>query len=100
MSNDATFLRMPAVEARVGLKRPTIYALAAKNLFPKPCKIGPRASAWVLAEILDWEAARIKESRGATCAAGPLGLEKPLLPSGGPIAADLLPRLPAPPEAA
>jgi len=63
MSTETTFLRMPAVEARTGLKRPTIYALAAAGKFPKPVKIGPRASAWVMAEIQDWEAACIRESR-------------------------------------
>jgi prophage regulatory protein len=63
MSQDATFLRLPAVEARTGLKRPTIYALASAGKFPRPVKIGPRASAWILAEIQDWEAARIRESR-------------------------------------
>ena len=69
MSQDATFLRMPAVEARTGLKRPTIYALAAIGKFPKPVKIGPRASAWVLVEIREWEAARIAQSRGEAHAA-------------------------------
>ena len=63
MSTEAKFLRMPAVEARTGLKRPTIYALASAGRFPRPVKIGPRASAWVLQEIQDWEDARIRESR-------------------------------------
>jgi prophage regulatory protein len=63
MTAETTFLRMPALEARVGLKRPTIYALAATGKFPKPIKLGPRASAWVLAEIQAWEASRISESR-------------------------------------
>ena len=65
MTTETTFLRMPAIEARVGLKRPTIYALAAAGKFPKPIKLGPRASAWVLAEIQEWEAARISESRAS-----------------------------------
>jgi prophage regulatory protein len=65
MATETTFLRMPAIEARVGLKRPTIYALAAAGKFPKPIKLGPRASAWVLAEIQEWEAARISESRAS-----------------------------------
>lgn len=64
MSLETTFLRMPAVEARTGLKRPTIYALAARGKFPKPIKLGPRASAWILTEIQEWEAARISEARG------------------------------------
>lgn len=68
MSQDTTFLRLPAVEARVGLKRPTIYALAARGKFPKPIKLGPRASAWVLAEVQEWEAARISESRTSDAA--------------------------------
>lgn len=59
----STFIRMPELEARVGLKKPTIYALVAAGKFPKPVKLGMRASAWVVSEVQEWELSRINGSR-------------------------------------
>lgn len=53
------FLRLPAVLELTGLKRSTLFAKVAANQFPKPCKLGERASAWVLAEVQQWIQARI-----------------------------------------
>jgi len=58
--NATGFLRLPAVEALTGLKRSTLYARAAAGTFPKPYKLGPRASAWAQDEIEAW-IARIRE---------------------------------------
>jgi prophage regulatory protein len=52
-------LRLGEVKARTGLGRSRIYALCASNDFPRPVKLGERASAWVSTEIDAWIAARI-----------------------------------------
>ena len=40
-----TLLRLPEVERRTGLRRAHLYKLARAGTFPKPLKIGARASA-------------------------------------------------------
>ena len=57
------FLRRPAVEAKTGLKRSTIYKFLKDGTFPKPIKIGSRSVAWIESEIEDWKAAHIAASR-------------------------------------
>lgn len=57
----SAFLRLPAVEARTGLKRSTLYARIAAGTFPKPYKLGARASGWDEHQIELW-CARIRES--------------------------------------
>jgi len=56
------FLRLRDVEARTGLRRSHIYSLAARGEFPKPLKLGDRASGWVEAEIAEWVRDRIRAS--------------------------------------
>ena len=51
-------LRRPAVEARTGLSRSTIYTQMAKGEFPRPLRIGQRAVAWTEEDIERWIAAR------------------------------------------
>lgn len=46
-------LRLPAVTARVGMRRTSIYALIKAGKFPLPVKIG-KASAWLDDEITQW----------------------------------------------
>ena len=48
----------------VGLSRPTIYRLSKAGKFPKPVKIGARASAWDLNEIDAWIEARRQHAPG------------------------------------
>ncbi|WP_324470555.1 AlpA family phage regulatory protein [Ottowia sp.] len=55
------FVRLKRVEAFAGLRRSSIYEQADVGLFPKPVKIGPRASAWLSDELLAWKAARVAE---------------------------------------
>lgn len=55
-----TLLRLPDVEARTGLRRSHLYSLAARGEFPKPLKLGDRASAWIEREVSDWINARIR----------------------------------------
>ena len=56
-------LRLPAVKARTGLSRSSIYLHASKGEFPKPISIGPRAVGWLDTDIQDWLQKRIEASR-------------------------------------
>jgi prophage regulatory protein len=55
-------LRLSGVKSRTGLGRSHIYALAARGEFPKPVKLGDRASAWVESEVTEWVRSRIRAS--------------------------------------
>lgn len=54
-----SLLRLPEVERRTGLRRAHLYKLARSGSFPRPLKIGARASAWRASEIVAWIEARI-----------------------------------------
>lgn len=54
-------LRLREVQTTTGLSRSAIYDLASRGHFPAPVKIGPRASAWVAAEIDAWIEHKIAE---------------------------------------
>lgn len=56
-------LRWPEVARIVPISRSHAHALAAKGKFPKPIKLGPRASGWLESEINDWLTDRIAQSR-------------------------------------
>lgn len=56
-------LRLPMVESLTALKRAHIYNLARNGRFPKPIKIGARASAWQASEVHAWIADRIREAK-------------------------------------
>lgn len=56
-------LRLPAVKARTGLSRSTIYNRISEGKFPEPVSLGGRAVGWIEAEIQDWLAERIQASR-------------------------------------
>jgi prophage regulatory protein len=60
--------RLPAVRARTGLSRSEIYRRVAIGSFPRPVKLGDRASAWSASEVSAWVASRIAE-RDATAPA-------------------------------
>ncbi len=59
----STFLRLPAVQARTGLSRSTIYLRKSEGKFPTPISLGGRAIGWIEAEIDDWVAEQITASR-------------------------------------
>jgi prophage regulatory protein len=59
-------LRWPEVQARIPISRSHAHALAAQGKFPKPIKLGPRASGWLESEINTWLADRIAQSRHNT----------------------------------
>lgn len=58
-----TILRLPAVKARTGLSRSTIYLRIAEGSFPKPVSLGGRAVGWIEAEVNDWLKQQIETSR-------------------------------------
>jgi len=60
-----TILRLPAVKARTGLSRSTIYLRIAEGSFPKPVSLGGRAVGWIEAEVNDWLKQQIESSRQA-----------------------------------
>ena len=68
MTSDSNYstdniLRWREVAKRVPISRSHAHALAAKCRFPKPIKLGPRASGWLESEINAWIEERITESR-------------------------------------
>ena len=59
------FLRLGEVLERTGLSRSTIYVRLDQGRFPRPVSLGSRAVRWVEAEVDEWIAERIAESRVA-----------------------------------
>lgn len=55
-------IRLPVVLDRVGYSRSRIYELIKAQKFPKPVKLGARASAWVEEEVDEWINSRIPAS--------------------------------------
>jgi prophage regulatory protein len=58
-------LRLPAVKARTGLSRSTIYQRVADRAFPRPVNLGARAVGWLEAEIDAWLTAQVERSRNS-----------------------------------
>jgi len=56
-------LRLPAVKARTGLSRSTIYLRVSKGTFPKPISLGSRAVGWIEDEVNDWLNQQIEATR-------------------------------------
>ncbi len=61
-----TILRLPAVKARTGLSRSTIYLRISENRFPKPISLGDRAVGWIETEIDEWLKQQVEASRRAS----------------------------------
>jgi prophage regulatory protein len=53
------FLRFPAVRARTGLSRSTIWRLERQGAFPRHRRISRNAVAWVEAEITEWMRSKV-----------------------------------------
>ena len=51
-------LRLDEVVARVGLSKSTLWRYIKEGYFPKPIKLGPRATGWIEQEIEDWISSR------------------------------------------
>lgn len=58
-------LRLPAVKARIGLSRSSIYLLVSKGSFPRPVSLGARAVGWLESDIEGWLDSQVKQSRNA-----------------------------------
>jgi prophage regulatory protein len=58
-----TLIRRREVERLTALSRSRIYELIKQGAFPRPVALGAMSVAWVEAEIQDWIAARIADSR-------------------------------------
>ena len=56
-------LRLPAVRARTGLSRSTIYQRVAERAFPPPINLGARAVGWLETEVDEWLATQVERSR-------------------------------------
>ena len=54
-----TLLRLPAVKARSGLSRSTVYLRISQGLWTRPVGLGGRAVAWPADEVDAFNAARI-----------------------------------------
>ena len=53
-------LRRPEVSRRTGLGRSALYAAIQAGRFPRPLKIGPRASGWLAEEVEAWITSRVE----------------------------------------
>jgi prophage regulatory protein len=56
-------LRLPTVLDRTGLSRSTVYQRVAEGKFPKSVSLGARAVGWIEAEVDEWIACQIEQSR-------------------------------------
>ena len=52
-------LRLPAVIARVGLSRSSLYRFIRSERFPAPRRLGPNSVGWCEADVEDWLASRV-----------------------------------------
>jgi len=64
-THPAAFLRLTKVISRTGLSRSTIYQRIEDGEFPPQIRLGANSVGWLEAEIDDWIASRIKQSRKA-----------------------------------
>lgn len=58
-------LRLPAVMDRTGLRTTAIYAHIKAGTFPRPVKLGPKASGWLESEVNAWIARCVQQRDGA-----------------------------------
>lgn len=65
ISQDDRFLRMPEVRKITGLSRAHIYYLAQQGSFPKPYKLGEKASGWLKSQIIAWMQSKITSANDA-----------------------------------
>ena len=63
LSQPPRILRLPAVRARTGLARSTIYLRIAQGRFPRPIALGERAVGWIEVEVDAWLRQQIEASR-------------------------------------
>lgn len=57
------FERLPAVCARIGVKKSTLYRWIGERKFPAPIRLGENTVAWDARAVDDWMRKRIASSR-------------------------------------
>jgi prophage regulatory protein len=65
MDQGFSFWRWDRVRAETGFSRTTIYRLIDEGKFPRPVKIGERASAWRSDLVQAWMASRVEASQAS-----------------------------------
>jgi prophage regulatory protein len=63
-----TILRLPAVKAKTGLSRSSLYSYIARGEFPRAVRLGRHAVGWLETDVEAWIAERIERSRAAQSA--------------------------------
>jgi prophage regulatory protein len=58
-----SILRLPAVKARTGLSRSSIYLRMRQRQFPQSVPLGPRIVGWLETDIEAWIVQQSKKSR-------------------------------------
>lgn len=59
------FLRLSDVTKAIGASGSSVWAWVKNGTFPKPVKLSPNCTAWIAAEVDQWAADRIADSRKA-----------------------------------
>lgn len=59
----ASIIRMPQVVEMTGVSRAHVYALIARDEFPRPVRIGKRAVGWIVEDIEAWISERPSAGR-------------------------------------
>ncbi len=54
MHHNESLLRLPEVEAIVGLKKSKLYTLIQEGGFPQPVKLGTRSVRWKASAVYGW----------------------------------------------
>ena len=52
--DEQRLIRLDDVLRICGVSKAHVYRLVAKDEFPAPVRVGPRAARWKLSEILEW----------------------------------------------
>lgn len=58
-------LRLPDVQAKVGLRHSAIYQRMNENTFPRPIPLDGKAKGWLESEIDNWIAEQVAKRDGA-----------------------------------
>ena len=54
LATPESLLRLPEVEAVVGMKKSKIYSLLQEGQFPAPVRLGPRSVRWKASAVSAW----------------------------------------------
>lgn len=70
-AGDIEFIRLREVKRITGMGTTYIYEKMKTGDFPGQIKLGPRAVAWIKAEVLAWAMKQVARTRGATLVGHP-----------------------------